>query len=117
MELYNEIYANVSDPHTRFVAIIAMLKSEGHTYEATNIQESLRGKVNNPNIVNLVIKVLSSMNERSRAEQAKEAQNFLIQEYHLFIMFWSKNLQMKTRNSYGEYIDSMAIGTETKWQK
>ena len=73
LELYDEVNSNVSDPRTRFLAIIGMLKTEGHYEEAMNIQESLRHKVNETNIVKKVIKILASMNERSRAEKAKES--------------------------------------------
>ena len=52
---------------------MTMLKTEGHSEEAMNVQESLRHKVNDSDIVKQVIDVLSSMNERSRAERSKEA--------------------------------------------
>ena len=67
LELYNEVNSSISDPRTRFLAIITMLKTEGHTDEAMNIQESLRHKVNDPDVIQNVIKVLSDMNEKSKA--------------------------------------------------
>ena len=50
-----------------------MLKSEGHLEEAMNVQESLRHKVNEPDLIKNVIKLLSEMNEKSKAEKSKHA--------------------------------------------
>ena len=78
--LYNSVNAKVSDPRARFLAILSMLKTEGHTEEAKNVQETLKGKVDDKNIIDQVIDCLSKMNERSMPEKAKQCFSKLLDD-------------------------------------
>ena len=73
LELYDSVNEKVSDPRTRFLAVMSMLKAEGHLEEATNVQETLRHKVGDKDIVEQMIKTLSEMSERSKPEKAKQS--------------------------------------------
>ena len=50
-----------------------MLKAEGYIEEAKNIQETLKTKLGEVNIIDLVIDCLSRMNEQSKPEKAKQS--------------------------------------------